>query len=136
MSRVAIIKALESGLALVSPALPTIFENETNAAVATGPTDTYQRTNTLFAEAITNEKGEAQTEHGFYQITYCYPAGQGIGPPLARADLVGLTFVRTGSFASGGIVVNIESQSAGEHRPDGDHDVLPHRIRFWANVQP
>lgn len=134
MSRVAIIAALEGGLRSITPDLPTIWEDEASD-VDTGPGATHQKTYTLFAEPITNESGAGQVERGIYQVNLFYPAGLGIGPPMARGDLIQSTMHRAGSFAAaGGLVVNIEKVAVGAKRPSGNHDLTPVEIHFWCDV--
>lgn len=132
MSRISIVRALEAAYRS-APAVPTIYEDGADPSVDTGPTATYQKTWTIWAEPITDEISKAQTERGVYQMTLMTPAGEGIGPALARAEELKPYLGRGETPTADGIVVVIESMKVGVKRPNGDHDATPIEVRFWAN---
>jgi hypothetical protein len=128
-----ILRALETQLASVVPALPTAFENVTFTATPGVP---YQRTDLLPAATVNPTLGDTMSrESGILQVTLCYPVGTGSGAARAQADLIRAAFPRGHSMTAGTTTVQIDSTpSVAAGLIVGDRYCLPVRIRYFANV--
>lgn len=133
MSALSIIKALEATLRSVSGALSTVYEGET-PTFTIDPATPYQRADTLFGEPLVDELTANRREEGYYQIRLLYPAGVSAGAPLTRAEAIRAAFKRGTSAMSGGVTVHFQNSELGAKRTEGDWDIWPVRVRFYAHL--
>jgi len=132
MSALSIRTALQTGLAGISPALDTSWENQ--AFTPTAGT-AYQIVHVLLAEPDNAVYGSEHTEVGYMQVRLMYPPQTGPGAALTRAELIRATFYRGATFSSGG--VNVIIMRTPEIMPgtveDGRFQVVV-KVRFFANI--
>lgn len=125
---------LETALAAISPALATAYENMPFTPTVGTP---YQRVHVLLADPDPIEmSGHFHREHGFMQVTLCYPLDAGSGPALTRAELIRSTFYRGKTLSGSGVTLMIERHP--EIAPaitEDDRYVVPVRVRFFANIE-
>jgi len=133
MSAVYIRRALQTALAGMTPALTTVFENESGEPSL--PTAAYQKVYILFAEPDNATYGRSYHEVGFMQVDLMYPEGSGPSAAATRAELLRSTFKRGDSFTSNGITVTIQrTPEILPARNEGGRYVQPVRIRFFAHI--
>lgn len=135
MSIAKIRAAFETRLATLSPALATAYENGSYAPVAGTP---YQRVNLLPntpEDAVLGSK--IYFERGIFQVTLCYPVGNGPGTAEARAQLVKDLFKRGTSMTQSGLIITVmRAPSAAPAFIDGDRYCIPLSVRYQAQVSP
>lgn len=135
MSAVSCRAALEFALNAISPALSSAWENDAFTPVTGTP---FQRVNLLLARPINEEDGARHIEHGFMQVTLCYPQNAGPSAAATRAELIRDTFYRGAGFTSGSVTVRIDATP--EIMP-GYIDAaiarycVPVRVRFFAPIE-
>ena len=133
MSAVAIMSALATALATVSPSLATAWENTPYTPVVG---TAYQRVFLLMGEPVPLEQsGRVNREQGVMQVSLCYPLSTGSGAALTRAELIRATFYRGRTFTSGSTTLTIDRMP--EISPaliENDRYVIPVRIRFYSHV--
>lgn len=96
--------ALETALAAMSPALPTVWENTPYSPVVGTP---YQRASLLPGTPINDEFGPGFADQGFFQVSLHYPPGTGAKAAEDRALAIRSTFRRGASFTKNGLTVTI-----------------------------
>ena len=135
MSIAKIRTAFDTRLATLSPALACAYENKAYAPVAGTP---YQRINLLPNTPEDAVLGSLiYFEIGIFQVTLCYPMGNGPGTAEARAQLVKDLFKRGTSMLQGGVTVTVtRAPSAAPAFIDGDRYCVPLSMRYQAQVSP
>lgn len=125
--------ALEKQLAAITPVMSISFENVAFTPVAGTP---YQRSNLL-----PNTPNDAQIggrvymEVGIYQVTVCYPMGNGPAAAEARCQLVKDAFKRGTSLVEGGVTVIImNAPSVSSAMIDGDRFCIPISMRYQSQI--
>lgn len=140
MNMLDIAAALQARLAGIGPAIDTVVEN--TAPYVPRKNVPYQRLHLLPAGPDNPTMGDGfYRERGLYQVLLCYPAGQGAGAALVRAELIRVFFARgTAIFAGSGQgagMVRIDTTPAiGPALIEGDRWCLPVRVRWSADVYP
>ena len=126
-------RALEKQLQTISPGINTAFENVAFTPASGVP---YQRVNLL-----PNTPDDAQIgsrvyfERGIFQVTLCFPLGDGPGKCEARAQLVKDAFKRGTSAVEGVItVIVMNAPSVSSAMIDGDRYCIPVSMRYQAQV--
>lgn len=134
MSIVAIRAALETALNGIQPALLTAWENQ--AFPSQPATVAYQQVYLLMADPENPEMGDTmRREQGIFQINLFYQPKTGPRDAATRAELIRSVFHRGASFTAQGVTVIIErTPTVGQGISDGDHWMLPVKIRFFANI--
>lgn len=104
MSTESIRKALEVRLAALAPSIVTAYENVTFTPPAADVA--YQQAFLLPGQPDNSEMGSTNYfDVGVFQVTLCYPIGNGPGAAQARAELLRLHFKRGTSLVQDGITV-------------------------------
>lgn len=134
MSTAKIRAALETRLALMSPAIATAYQNVQHAPAQGAP---YQRVDLLPAEPENPEAGSGmfRRELGVLQVTLFYPLGRGSGAAEARADAIKAHFPRGLSMVKDGIIVTVDRTA--HVMPgfvDEDRWAVPVRISYFSNI--
>jgi hypothetical protein len=107
MSTLAIRRAFEKQLALMSPSIQTAYEN-TDFTPTTGTP--YQQVFLLPAMPDNSTQGASfYIEQGLVQITLRYPSNKGAQEAQARAEAVKLHFKRNTSMVESGLTVQVIS---------------------------
>ena len=133
MSIAKIRAALEKRLTSVTPAIITAYENVTISPALGVP---YQRSN-LLPNTPDDAFMGSQTyfERGIYQVTVCFPMGNGPGACEARVQLVKDAFKRGTSFVEQGLTVMVmNAPSVSSAMIDGDRFCIPISIRYKALI--
>lgn len=134
MSVVAIRQALETRLDLLTPQIPTAWENVEYSASSGTP---FQRAYLLPGnnESPVFGSTELVRELGLFQISLYYPIGRGMKDVSERAELIRAWFPRGLTLVSGGVNVIIQKRaSVAPANRDGEWTVLPLSIPYFANV--
>lgn len=122
--------ALETRLSLLSPALPTSFENGMLDAAGQPHHRVYlmpNKTATPGFDLVTKH------EKGIYQVSVAYPINEGTTLGGARAELVRAHFPAGLKLTSGGVMTLIyEWPSIATGMPDGIFYVIPVSISYRA----
>lgn len=125
--------ALEKQLATIAPAMMTAYEN-----VAINPAlgVPYQRSNLLPNTPDDGQIGSrTHHERGIYQVTLCYPMGNGPADCEARSQLVKNAFKRGTSLVESGVTVIImNAPSVSSAMIDGDRFCIPVSVRYQAQI--
>ena len=126
-------KALETQLAAITPAMATSFEN---VAFTPTPGVAYQRSNLLPNTPDDSQIGsKVFFERGIYQVTLCYPMGNGPAACEARAQLIKDAFKRGTSLVESGVTVIImNAPSVSSAMIDGDRFCVPVSLRYQAQI--
>lgn len=126
-------KALEKQLQTITPSISTAFEN---VAFTPTPGAPYQRVNLLPNTPDDAQIGSAvYFERGIFQVTVCYPIGNGPAACEARAQLIKNAFKRgTSAVESGVTVIIMNAPSVSSAMIDGDRFCIPVSMRYQAQV--
>lgn len=133
MSLAAIRTALEKRLALMTPAMPTAYEN---ANFTPQPGVAYQRADLLPNTPDNSSQGAAHyIERGIFQITLSYPSGAGAGAAMARAQAVRNQFRRGTTLQQSGVTVLVyRTPSIAPALIDGDRYGVPISVYWQADI--
>lgn len=125
--------ALETGLAAISPAIATAYENISFTPPA--PTVPYQRVWLLTADPDNPEASNGYTERGYMQVDLCYPLNGGPSAATTHAQLIRDTFKRGSLLTSSTAKVTIERTPtiSGGSREDDRH-VVRVKIPFYCHI--
>lgn len=126
-------KALEKRLASVLPSMVVAFENVAFSPTANVP---YQRVSLLPNTPDDDQIGSSTYfERGIFQVTVCFPIGNGPAACEARTQLVKDAFKRGTSLVEGAVTVIImNAPSASSAMIDGDRFCIPVSVRYQAQV--
>ncbi|MBI5940659.1 MAG: hypothetical protein HY859_09555 [Caulobacterales bacterium] len=133
MSIVAIRAALETHLAVITPAIATAWEND--EFTPPEPTVPYQAVHLMLARPDNSEIGPHAVQRGFLQVSLRFPIKAGSGDAAARAELVKATFPRPTTCSALGVDVLIDKTP--EVLPafvDDGRFVVTVRVPFTAQV--
>ena len=133
MSLQAIRAALDSRLAVLTPALPTAWENSgftASAGVA------WQSVMLLPARTVPAGIGRDAPAlwRCVYQVMLCFPPGAGTGAAAARAGLTLTHFARGTALASGGVTVICEQAYVEPGRSGADWYRVAVAVPWFAYV--
>jgi hypothetical protein len=125
--------ALEARLDAMSPALPTSWENikfDQTVGIAS------QRINLLPGQTENPTFGDnAHLEVGIFQVSLCYPIGNGVKDAIDRAELVRAQFPRGQSMTSGSVTVRVSgTPSIAPALTDSGFYVVPVSIPYFAYI--
>jgi len=132
MSESAIRAALETRLALLSPAMATAHENAAYTPVAGTP---FQRCYLLRAQPENPVFGSFHRLTGVFQVSLFYPPNAGAGAAEARAKLLAEHFPRGLSLTASGVTLMIDREPyimSGQQDIDRWH--VPVRINYFSNI--
>lgn len=128
----AIRSALEMRLSLITPALPTAYENS-GFKPTTGVA--FQRATLLPATPDNPVFGGGHVEQGVFHVLLCYPLGSGSADANARAELVRANFPRGLSLPKDGVITIIDrTPEIQKSDDDGAFYLVPVLVRWYANV--
>lgn len=122
--------ALETRLSILTPALPTAWENATFEAGG----QAHQRVN-LMPNTTRTPGLDLITKHekGIFQVSVCYPIKQGANACAARAELVRAHFPAGIKLTSGGVTVLVyEWPSIASGMPEDIFYITPVSISYRA----
>ncbi len=133
MSQALIRRAFEKRLAAIVPALATAYENRTYVPVSGTP---YQRANLLPATPDNSTQGPTTYfEIGVFQITLCYPSGNGSTDIEARVQLVRNQFKRGTSMTEGSVMTLVtHTPRVAPGYADGDRWCIPVSVTYQAQI--
>lgn len=120
--------ALETRLTLLSPALPTAWENKTLDAGGLAHQRAY-----LMPNATRTPGLDLVTKHekGIFQVSVCYPIRQGSTLCASRAELIRAHFPAGIKLTAGGVTVLVyEWPSIGAGIPEEIFFVHPVSIKY------
>ena len=124
--------ALETALAVMSPALATAWENTAYTPTAGTP---YQRVSMTFAEPVNTEYGRGFQQGGLFIVSLCWPQGAGMAEIGARIELLRATFFRGAAFTSDGLTATVaRTPLILAAILEGDRYVTPVQIPFLATI--
>lgn len=134
MSILKVKAALEVRLSALSPALPTVFDNNGYSPVAGVP---YQRINLIPGKPDNSIQGaSAYFERGTFQVMLCYPLGGGSSLALTRAELTRNHFKRGTTLPLAPIqVIVMETPTIAVGLIDGDRYCIPISIIYQAKIE-
>lgn len=132
MSRLEIRAALEQFIA-ANTSLPTAFEGVSFTPDSAQP---YQRVYLLMNQPQNPTMGQAfYRETGFFQITLCYPVGNGTGDINTEAERLRRLFIRGRTWSTGGVtILSSMTPQIGNPIIDGDHMEVVVRVFIQADV--
>lgn len=133
MSLQKIRNALESALDTMLPALPTAHEGESYDPIVGTP---FQQPYLMAATPGNSTMGDSfYQEAGIFQVNLYYPAGEGTGTAVERAEAIRALYRRGTTFSFNGTVVQVDRTpeiTVGEG--DEGFIVVIVRIRWHADI--